>query len=110
MFDAVVFSFLFLFLSGAFLICVAGTFMPLFLGQSNIGDLWPVVYKAARLSITMTGICIVMILLSSAPLIRNATVEGATAGMFIWSWIVMALLKMRKKTLDKQETASDRQA
>ena len=103
MYDAFIMSLLALLLFGAFLICVAGTFGPLFMTRSNMGDLWPLMHKAAKVSIVMSSIGIVLVLISSDPTFRNASVIGTTGGMFVWSLVILLLVKMRKNTLDKAE-------
>ena len=59
MYDAFVMSLLALLLFGAFLVCVAGTFAPLFMTRSNMADLWPLLRGSAKASIVMAGIGVV---------------------------------------------------
>jgi L-asparagine transporter-like permease len=103
MYDAFIMSLLALLLFGAFLICVTGTFAPLLMNRANMGEVWPLLRKAAKVSIVMSGIGVVLVMISSGPTFRNATVMTATGGLFVWSFAILALLKMRKDSLDKPE-------
>jgi len=103
MYDAFIMSLLALLLFGAFLICVAGTFGPLFMTRLNMGDLWPLLRKAAKVSIVMTGIGVALVAISSGPVFRNATIMTATGGLFVWSIGILVWVKMRKNSLDKAE-------
>lgn len=103
MYDAFIMSLLALLLFGAFLICVAGTAAPLFLTRSNIDELWPLLLKAAKISIGMTGVGIALVVISSGPTFQNSSVISATGGLFIWSFVILGLLKLRKSSLEKPE-------
>lgn len=103
MYDAFIMSLLALLLFGAFLICVAGTAAPLFLTRSNMDELWPLMSKAAKISIVMSGIGVALVVISSGEAFRNSTIITATGGLFVWSFGILALMKMRKNSLDKPQ-------
>ena len=99
MYDAMAFSILVLFLSGSIIICVVGTVTPLFMNQSNVGDIMPMAMKGAKISIWLAGICGVLVLISPDSAIRDISVVITTAVLFVWSWVLIVLLKMRYRKL-----------
>jgi choline-glycine betaine transporter len=99
MYDAFIMSLLALLLFGAFLICVGGSVGPLFLTRENRGDLEPLLRKAAKVSIVMSGIGVVLVAISSGTAFRNATIITATGGLFVWSIVVLLWVNLRRKQL-----------
>lgn len=99
MYDAIVFSLVFLLLSGVFLICVITTGMPLFINRNNIDDLMPISLKGAKIGIILTVICGVLELASPGSVIRATLIDVATAGLFLWSIGVYYLLRYKDRTI-----------
>lgn len=99
MFDAIMISIVFLFLTGVVFICIVATAMPLFINRGNAAELMPLSMNAVKISIVLAAICGVLELVSPGSVIRAASVDITTAVLFVWSCGLIYLLKYRNRSL-----------
>ena len=99
MFDAIMISIVFLFLTGVVFICIVTTAMPLFINRGNAAELMPLSMNAVKISIVLAAICGVLELVSPGSVIRAASVDITTAVLFVWSCGLIYLLKYRNRSL-----------
>lgn len=98
-YDGIAISIVLLLLSGAVLICIVATAMPLFMNLRNVGELMPIAMKGAKVSAVLAAICIVLELASPGSVIRSPSIIISSAGLFLWSLGLIFLLKFRSRSL-----------
>lgn len=99
MYDALLISIVFLFLTGVAFICIVATVMPLFINRNNAPELMPITMKAAKISIVLASLCGVLELVSPGSVIRAAAIDITTAVLFLWSCGLIYLLRYRDRSL-----------
>ena len=99
MYNAIVLSIVFLFLTGVVFVCVVGTVLPLLLTRGNVEDLMPIAVKGVKASIIMAGISGVLELVSPGEAVRNPGIVIVTGVTFVWSWGILYLLRYRERRL-----------
>lgn len=99
MYEAIVLSIVFLSLTWAVFVCVVGTVLPLFLNQSNVGDLMPIAVKMLKSSIILVAVSAVLELVSPGTAIRSPSIIIVTGVTFVWSWGILYLLKYRERKI-----------
>lgn len=93
------FSIIVLFLTGAIIICLAETAVPLFMNRSNVADIMPAAMKGAKISIVLVGICGLLEVFSPGSIVRATNVDIVTGVLFLWSCGLIPLLKMRHRRI-----------
>jgi len=99
MYEAIVLSIVFLSLTWVVFVCVVGTVLPLFLNRSNVVDLMPLATKVVKASIILAAVSGVLELVSPDTVVRNSSFVIVTGVTFVWSWVILFLLKYRERRL-----------
>jgi len=102
MFDAIMLSIVFLFLTGVVFICIVASVMPLFISHNNVTDLMPITMLGAKISTVLAALCGVLELVSPGTVIRAASIDITTAVLFIWSCGLIYMLRYRNRHLQSR--------
>jgi len=99
MYESIVLSIVFLSLTLVVFICAVGTVLPLLLTRSNVEDLMPIAMKVVKASIIMAAVSGALELVSPGTVVRETTIIIVTGVTFVWSWVILYLLRLRERRL-----------
>ena len=99
MYESIVLSIVFLSLAWVVFVCAVGTVLPLLLTRSNVNDLMPIAKKVIKVNIIMAAVCGALELVSPGTVVREPNIVIVTAVTFIWSWVILYLLRFRERRL-----------
>ena len=99
MYESIVLSIVFLSLAWVVFVCAIGTVLPLLLTRSNVDDLMPIAKKVVKVNIIMAAVCGALELVSPGTVVREPNIVIVTAVTFIWSWVILYLLRFRERRL-----------
>jgi hypothetical protein len=104
MYDEIMISIVFLFLTGVIFICTTTTVMSLFVSRASAVDLFPIAMKGAKISIVLATLCGVLELVSPGSVLRATGVDITTAVLFVWSCGLIYLIRYRDRSLHSENT------